>query len=125
MDSYTERRLTRDQACGHQPPRARVVLGIGIGLYLLVLGGLGGTVVERMRFDYRRDAVVARYDSLLRERNAGLMAIERDVAQRSGPAGVDVAPVPFGALRCHCWAIEEEATGSSLSERPRSRTWRR
>ena len=98
MDTHTERCLTRDQAPGHQPRRARMVLGIGIGLYLLVLGGLGGTVVERMRFDYRRDAVLARYDALLRARNAGWMAIERDVAQRSGPAGGVLAPVPFGVL---------------------------
>ena len=98
MDSQTERCVTSDQAPGHQPRRARVVLGIGIGFYLLALGGLGGTVAERMRFDHRRDAVLARYDALLRARNAGLMAIERDVAQRSGPAGGVLAPVPFGAL---------------------------
>jgi hypothetical protein len=98
MDTHTEHCVTRDQAPGHQPRWARVVLGIGIGLYLLVLGGLGGTVAERMRFDYRRDAVLARYDALLRARNAGWMAIERDVAQRSGPAGGVLAPVPFGAL---------------------------
>jgi hypothetical protein len=73
-----------------------VVLAIGIGLYLLVLGGLGGTVVERIRFDHRRDAVLARYDALLRARNARLMAIERDIARRSGPAGVVLAPIPFG-----------------------------
>jgi hypothetical protein len=98
MDDHTERCLTRDQASGLKPPRARVLLGVGIGLYLLVLGGLGGTCVERIRFDHRRDAVLARYDALLRARNAGLMAIERDVAQRSRPAGVDFVAVPFGTL---------------------------
>jgi hypothetical protein len=96
MDTNTERCFTGDQAPGPPLPRARVVLGIGISLYLLVLGGLGGTLVERMRFDQRRDAVLARYDALLRARSAGLMAIERDVAQRSGPAGIDLAPLPFG-----------------------------
>ena len=95
MDTYPARCLTRDQALGHQPTRARVVLGIGLGLYLLVLGGLVGTVVERIRFDQRRDAVFGRYNALLRARNAGLTAIESDIAQRSGRAGVDPGPVPF------------------------------
>jgi len=96
MDTHAEHRSTHDQASGHHPRRARVVLAIGIGLYLLVLGGLGGTLVERIRFDHRRDAVLARYDGLLRARNAGLMAIERDIARRFGPARGDLAPVPFG-----------------------------
>jgi hypothetical protein len=96
MDTNAEHRSTRDQARGHRRPRARVALAIGIGLYLLVLGGLGGTLVERIRFDHRRDAALARYDALLRARNAGLMAIERDIAQRFGPARGDLAPVPFG-----------------------------
>jgi hypothetical protein len=73
-----------------------VALAIGIGLYLLVLGGLGGTLVERIRFDHRRGTVLARYDALLRARNAGLMPIERDIAQQLGPARGDLAPLPFG-----------------------------
>jgi hypothetical protein len=96
MDTHTERGFTGDQPPGSQLPPAPVVLGIGISLYLLVLGGLGGTLVERIRFEHRRDAVLARYDALLRARHAGLMAIERDIARRSGPAGIDLAPVPFG-----------------------------
>jgi hypothetical protein len=35
----------------------RIVLGIIIGLYLLGVGGLLGVLVERVRFDYRRDVV--------------------------------------------------------------------
>lgn len=97
MDTNTESRSTRDRAPGHSPRAARVALGICIGLYLLVLGGLAGTLVERIRFDHRRDAALARYDALLRARNEGLMAIERDVAQRFGQARGDLAPVPFGA----------------------------
>ncbi|HYB44713.1 MAG TPA: hypothetical protein VEL75_23255 [Candidatus Methylomirabilis sp.] len=96
MDTHAEHLSKHDQASGHPSPRARTVLAIGIGLYLLVLGGLGGTLAERIRFDLRREPVLARYDALLRARNAGLMAIELDSAQRSGPARGDLAPVPSG-----------------------------
>jgi len=61
----------------------RIVLGVIVGLYLLGLGGLVGTLIERIRFDYRRDAVVARYDDLLRARNANLMTLERQFVQGS------------------------------------------
>jgi hypothetical protein len=58
-------------------------LWIVVGIYLLIVGGLVGTVIERVRFDYRRDAVLARYDRLLRARNATLMTLERGIAQGS------------------------------------------
>jgi len=95
MDTYAERGLTHHHTLidNDPSPRARAVLRIGIGLYLLLLGVLGGTLAERIRFDQRREPLLARYDALLRERNAGLMAIERAIAERSGPAGVDLAPV--------------------------------
>lgn len=96
MDTNIEGRLMRDRAPGRAPRAARVALGIGIGLYLLVMGGLTGTLVERIRFDHRRDAALARYGALLRARNAGLMAIERDVAQRFGPPRGDQGPVSLG-----------------------------
>jgi len=96
MDSDTELDLTRDHAPGRQSRWRRAFVGIGIGLYVLALGGLVGTVAERMRFDHRRDAVLAHYDALLSTRNAGLMAVERDIAQRSRPAARGLAP--FGAL---------------------------
>jgi hypothetical protein len=94
MDTYTERGLTPTDP--DPSPRARAVLRIGIGLYLLVLGALGGTLVERIRFDLRREPVLARYDALLRARNARLMEVERAIAQRSGPAGVDLVHIPVG-----------------------------
>jgi hypothetical protein len=87
MDTSIDSRLTPDGP----PRRVRVVLGIGIALYLLVLGGLAGTVGERIRFDHQRNAALAHYDALLRARNAGLMVIERDIAQRLGPARGDLA----------------------------------
>lgn len=94
---HTERGSTRDHDHGHQPARrARVILGIGIGLYLLSLGGLVGTVVERIRFDHRRARILAHYDALLRARQAALMTIEHEIAQGLPPKSVDPAPVPFG-----------------------------
>lgn len=98
MDTYVEHGLTHY----HTPtdidacPRARGVLRICIGLYLVVLGVLGGTLAERIRFDLRRTPVLAHYDALLYGRNARLMAIERAIAERSRPAGVNLAPGPFG-----------------------------
>ena len=96
MNAHSERCLTRGQAPDHQPLRGRVVLAIGIGLYVSVPGGLGGTLVERVRLEQRRDPVLARYDVLLHARNARLIAIERDIAQRSGSAGIDLAPISLG-----------------------------
>ena len=99
MDTYLEHGLTHH----HTPtdtdasPRARAVLRICIGLYLVVLGALGGTLAERIKFDLRRTPVLARYDALLYERNARLMAIERAIGKWSGPAGVNLARGPFGA----------------------------
>jgi hypothetical protein len=98
MDIYGERGLTHHHTPAESSPRARAVLSIGIGLYLLVLGGLGGTLVERIQFDQRREAVFARYDAALEARNARVMAIERAIAQRFAPAGTDLAAVPIGVL---------------------------
>jgi len=83
MDPNTERDATRDR--DHRPSARRAVLAIVIGLYLLTLGGLVGTLAERIRFDQRRAPVLARYEALLRARNATLMTIERDVAQGVRP----------------------------------------
>jgi hypothetical protein len=70
-----------------------VILGIGIGLYLLSLGGLLGVLVERIRFDHRRAPVLARYDALLHARQETLMSIERGVAQRLRSKNTDPASV--------------------------------
>jgi hypothetical protein len=93
MDTYGKRGLTYHRA--EPSPRARAVVSVGIGLYLLVLGGLGGTLAERIRFDQRRAVVFARYDAALEARNARVMAIERAIAQRSAPTGIDPAAVPI------------------------------
>jgi hypothetical protein len=92
MDSNAERVSTRDCGDDHQPVR-RIVLAVIIGMYLLGVGGLVGALIERIRFNYRRDAVVARYDDLLRSRNATLMTIEREIAQESRTTDTDSHPV--------------------------------
>ena len=82
MDS-NGKRLSRDARDEHHEPLRSVVLGIVVGVYLLGLGGLVGTALERMRFNYHREAIVARYNGLLRARNSTLMSIEREIAQES------------------------------------------
>ena len=74
----------RDCDDDHQGVR-RIVLGVIVGVYLLGLGGLVGTLIERIRFDHRWDAVVARYDGVLHARNATLMTIERQIVHGSKP----------------------------------------
>jgi hypothetical protein len=82
MDSTAERVSLRDGDGDHDPGR-RILLGVVVGVYLLGLGALVGTGIERIRFNYRRDAVLARHDHLLRARNTTLMNIERGIAHGS------------------------------------------
>ncbi|HYB44714.1 MAG TPA: hypothetical protein VEL75_23260 [Candidatus Methylomirabilis sp.] len=46
--------------------RGRMVLGMGAGLSLLVLGGLGGMALDRMRFEPKRAAMLARVEAVVR-----------------------------------------------------------
>ena len=88
MDSNAERAAMRD--CDHDHQRGRrIVLGVVVGMYLLGLGGLVGTLIERIRFDFRRDHVFARYDGLLRARNETLMTIERQIADGARPRSTE------------------------------------
>jgi len=94
MDTNAERASMRD---GDDDPQGvrRMVLGVIVGMYRLGLGGLVGTLIERIRFDHRRDAVVARYDGVLRARNATLMSIERQIAHGSRPTSPNTDGVGF------------------------------
>jgi hypothetical protein len=56
--------------------RGRAVLGVGLGLYLIVLGALVGAAVERIQFDRQRAQVLARYDQAVRAWHTQLMALE-------------------------------------------------
>src|SRR5262245_66644518 len=94
MDTTAERVSMRDCDDDHQGVR-RIVLGVIVGVYLLGLGGLVGTLIERIRFDHRRDAVVARYDGVLRARNATLMSVERQIAHGSRPTSPNTDRVDF------------------------------
>jgi len=57
--------------------RPRWVAGVGLAVWLFGTGVLVGTIAERLRFDHRRSAVLARYETMLRERNVQLMRLER------------------------------------------------
>ncbi len=57
--------------------RRRVLVGVGLGLYLVGMGVLAGVALDRMRFDRERAEVLARYDQALREWHMNLMALEK------------------------------------------------
>jgi hypothetical protein len=98
VQSNPECGLRREHASSHQRARrTRVLLGIVVGLYLLGVGGLVGTLVERIRFNYRRAAVLARYEALLKARQEALMSMEREVAQGFRPKGIDAL---LSSARC-------------------------
>lgn len=46
--------------------RGRMGLGIGAGLSLLLLGGLGGMALDRVRFELERAALLARVEAVVR-----------------------------------------------------------
>lgn len=55
----------------------RVVLAVGIGVYLVGFGMLTGMMVDRMRFDRQRSEVLARYDRAVTDLHAHRMALEK------------------------------------------------
>ena len=63
---------------------------MALAVYLLALGFLGGILVERVRFDRSRAAVLERYDAVVREWKAERMAIE--LAQARDRADVSQEP---------------------------------
>lgn len=78
--------MNRDE--DHQRPR-RMVLGTVVAIYLVGPGGLVGTLLERIRFDYH--PVLARCDDLLRARQAAIMSIEREIARGSHTTNTEAA----------------------------------
>ena len=54
----------------------RITMLCGVGVYLVVLGFLGGIVAERIRFDRQRTVILQRYDSAVRRVHEQLMALE-------------------------------------------------
>ncbi len=65
------------------PIRAKAALALA-AVYLLALGLLGGILIERMRFDRSRAAVLERYDIAVRDWKAERMAIELRQARARG-----------------------------------------
>jgi hypothetical protein len=59
----------------------RVLIRIGLGLYLVGLGMLAGVAVERMRFDHKRAVVLDRYEEALREWHAFRISLEKNAAR--------------------------------------------
>lgn len=55
--------------------RVRMILGLRTGLSLLVLGGVGGMAIERMRFEPERAAMLERLEAVIRAHQATVMAI--------------------------------------------------
>ena len=64
----------------------RSMAGVALAVYLLTLGVLGGILVERVRFDRARAAVLERYDGAVRDWKAERMAIELGQARTRATA---------------------------------------
>jgi hypothetical protein len=56
-------------------PRARGI-SVGLALYALVVGLLGGMLVERIRFDHARNQTFERFEAAEHRLHERLMAIE-------------------------------------------------
>jgi hypothetical protein len=56
----------------------RIVVGVGLGAYLIGFRILSGMVIERIRFDAKRAEVLGRYQQALREWQTYRIALERD-----------------------------------------------
>jgi hypothetical protein len=55
----------------------RLVIGVGLGVYLVGFGLLAGMMLDRMRYDHQRSEVIARYERGLTALNAHRMALEK------------------------------------------------
>jgi hypothetical protein len=72
---------------------ARQILGAcALGLYLLVLGFLGGMVTSAMRFDGRRATTLAKLEDAATRLRAHLMRFEHDAARSAQPRDERVPP---------------------------------
>ena len=58
----------------------KTLVAIAVGVYLLGFGMLVGIVLDRMRFDGQRTAVLTHYEQALREWKTYRMAFEKDAA---------------------------------------------
>lgn len=58
-----------------------IVVGCMVGVYLLEMGFLGGTIVSAIRFDQRRAVILKELDHASSRVRARLMVFERDAAR--------------------------------------------
>jgi hypothetical protein len=59
-----------------QARRVRMILGVWMGLFLLVVGGLGGMAIERMQFEPQRTAILEHLEEVVRRHEATVMAFK-------------------------------------------------
>jgi hypothetical protein len=55
----------------------KVVIGVGVGVYLFGLGTLTGVALDRMRFDRQRSEVLTHYERMVTDLKAYRMALEK------------------------------------------------
>lgn len=55
----------------------KLVIRVGLGVYLVSLGMLVGIMLDRMRFDHQRSEVLARYDQAVRDWQGFRIALEK------------------------------------------------
>jgi len=60
--------------------RKKVLIGLGLGAYLLGFGVLMGVTIDRMQYDQHRSEVLGRYEQTLREWQTYRMALEKNAA---------------------------------------------
>lgn len=65
---------------------SRRVILVTVSAIALMVGILGGVLIERVRFDQRRFAILRQYEERLRERNETLMKIELAQQRRESEA---------------------------------------
>ena len=74
--------------------RRDMVIGVAMGLYLLGAGFLGGTIVDRIRFDRQRAAALARLDEATRQVHARLITLEQGATRSGAPSSNELAMRP-------------------------------
>ena len=55
--------------------RVRMIVVIGMGLFLLGLGGLAGMAIERMRFEPQRTAMLEHLEAVIGANQAAVIAV--------------------------------------------------
>ena len=66
--------------------RVRMILGVCLGLFLLVVGGLGGMAIERMQFEPRRAAMLEHLEEVVRRNEATVMTFDLGASAGAPPS---------------------------------------